>query len=468
MDGCGPLASNPVAHLSMHAVSGLLPTLVAGVSPGARLSDVPIEGQVLFIGVVYLGTLIISRFSVRIGIPAILGVLLLGLAINIQSLDVSHTEVETLHIIALTLLLFYAGLKTDLEAIKGFIKYGLLLAVGGVAISTLTLGASIWWLSSASGADLAPGLGDAMPIGAALLIAACLGSTDAGATLSVLRQVRRRLPERVSHLLEFESCVNDPAALILYGIFLGLFSAGGAATDGPLPELVVTGLRDLLQQIGSGLLVGLGFGYLARLLIDHFVMERGQLLIVAMSIAFIDYGCSHFLGGSGFLSAYVTGVFMTNGHYRNPEINHTSIQEVLLPFNTMSEISIFLLFGLLVPPGDLIPSARVGLATAGVLMLIARPLSVFCFQHFSPFNRRDGVLIAWCGLRGAVPLALSYNLVDQIPRLRGVDHALGAVLAHNAQSVVFIVVIINLLLQGLSLPPLCRWLNAPAELSSSS
>lgn len=453
----------------MHALSGLLPNLLAAAaSHGSRLGDVPIEAQVLFIGVVYLGTLIISRFSVQIGIPAILGVLLLGLVINIQALDVSHNEVETLHVIALTLLLFYAGLKTDLEAIKGFLSYGLLLAVAGVAISTLTLGAAIWWLTSATGAGLAPGLADAMPLGAALLIAACLGSTDASATLSVLRQVRRRVPERVAHLLEFESCVNDPSALIIYGILISLFTVQSPALEAPLPGLVVTGLRDLLQQIGSGLLVGLGFGYLARLLIDHFVMEKGQLLVVAMSIAFIDYGCSHYLGGSGFLSAYVTGVFMTNGHYRNPEINHTSIQEVLLPFNTMSEISIFLLFGLLVLPGDLLPAARVGLATAAVLMLLARPLSVLCFQHLSPFSRRDGLLIAWCGLRGAVPLALSYNLMDQIPRLRGMTPEMGAVLAHNAQSIVFVVVIMNLLLQGLSLPPLCRWLNGPAAPSLSS
>ena len=453
----------------MHALSGLLPNLLAAAaSPGSRLGDVPIEAQVLFIGVVYLGTLIISRFSVQIGIPAILGVLLLGLVINIQTLDVSHSEVETLHVIALTLLLFYAGLKTDLEAIKGFLSYGLLLAVAGVAISTLTLGAAIWWLTSATGAGLAPGLADSMPIGAALLIAACLGSTDAGATLSVLRQVRRRVPVRVAHLLEFESCVNDPSALIIYGILISLFTVQSTALEAQLPGLVVTGLRDLLQQIGSGLLVGLGFGYLARLLIDHFVMEKGQLLVVAMSIAFIDYGCSHYLGGSGFLSAYVTGVFMTNGHYRNPEINHTSIQEVLLPFNTMSEISIFLLFGLLVLPADLLPTARVGLATAAALMLLARPLSVLCFQRVSPFSRRDGLLIAWCGLRGAVPLALSYNLMDQIPRLRGMTPELGPVLSHNAQSIVFVVVIMNLLLQGLSLPPLCRWLNGPAEPSLSS
>ena len=82
----------------MQALGGLLPNLLAATAAqGSQLGDVPIEAQVLFIGIVYLGTLIISRFSVRVGIPAILGVLLLGLAINIQTLDVSHTEVQTLH-----------------------------------------------------------------------------------------------------------------------------------------------------------------------------------------------------------------------------------------------------------------------------------------------------------------------------------------------------------------------------------
>ena len=451
----------------MSALFGSMPSLLAAVSHGPRLADVPLEAKVLVIGLIYLGTLVISRFSVKIGVPAILGVLLLGLVINIQSLDVSHTEVEMLHVFALALLLFYAGLKTDLEAIRGFLRYGLLLAIGGVAAATLVLGLGIWWLSSGTGAGLAPGLADSMPLGAALLIAACLSSTDASATLSVLHQVKRVVPQRVAHLLEFESAVNDPSALILYGIGVSLFTAAGSGPD-PLPELAVTGLRDLLQQLGSGLLVGLAFGSLSRLVINHFVLEKGQLLVVAMSIAFIDFGCSYYLGGSGFVAVYVTGVFMTNAHYRDPEINHTSIQEVLLPFNTMTEISIFLLFGLLVAPGQLLPSARVGLASAAVLMLLARPLSVLCFQRWSPFNRRDTLLVAWCGLRGAVPLALSYNLVDQIPKLRHVDPLVAEALAQNAQSIVFIVVIVNLLLQGLSLPRLCRWLNAPIAPASSS
>ena len=439
----------------------------AAVTGDASLNDVPLETQVLFIGIVFLGTLIASRFSIRIGIPAILGVLALGLMINIHILDISHAEVEKMHVFALALLLFYAGLKTDFQSIRGFLEYGLLLAIGGVAISTLILGAAIFWLTSATGTTLAPGLTETMPMGAAFLVAACLGSTDAGATLSVLRQVQRQVPQRVRQLLEFESSVNDPSALIIYSICLSFFTVTTGPSDS-WQAMALSASSNLLQKLGSGLLVGVGFGYIAKFVIDRFVVDKEQLLIVAMSIAFVDYGCAHFLGGSGYVAVYVTGVFMANLQYHDEQINHQSIQEVLLPFNTMTEISIFLLFGLLVNPADLVPSLPAGIATAAVLMLVARPLSVLCFQRFAPFGARDSALIAWCGLRGAVPLALSFNVASAIPRLKGLAPDLAAQLAQNCQSIVFIAVILNLLLQGLSLPPVCRWLNARSAPGLSS
>ena len=421
----------------------------------AGLNGVPLEGQLLFIGLLFLGTLAISRFSVQIGIPAILGVLLLGLAINIQSLNVSHEQAENLFVFALALLLFYAGLKTDIKTIRGFLKYGLALAVGGVAIATGLLAALIWLLSSAGGNQLAPGLSNTMPLGAALLIAACLGSTDAGATINVLSSVRHLVPERLRHLLEFESSVNDPTALLIFGLIVGLFStsSAGASLEQAAPAAVIlNGLRNFIQQVGGGLIVGALFGYVARFVINELAYDKSQLLIVAISLALVDYGCSHFLGGSGFISVYITGAMMSNMIYRQADINHESIQEVLLPFNTMAEICIFLIFGLLINPSSLLPALPVGLITAAVLMLVVRPISVLVFQPLSPFRWQDSVLVSWCGLRGAVPLALSYSAVNQISHLRGVDPDSVVALAHNAQSIVFIVVLINQQAQGLTLP----------------
>ena len=431
------------------------------------LSEVPVELQLLFIGVVYLGSLLISKLSIHIGIPSILGVLVLGLLINIKVLNITPGEVAHLQMFSLALLLFYAGLKTDIQAIRGFLTYGLMLAVGGVLLSTLVVGVGLLWLGSGAATGLDLGLARTMPVGVAMLVAACLGSTDTGPTVSVLRQVGRLMPQRVQLLLEFESAVNDPSALIIYELCTLLFVTGTAAGTSAL-DMGQTIVSGLIQQLASGLLLGVGFGYLARLVINRMVMDKEQLLIVAMSIAFIDYGFTHLVGGSGFVAVYVTGVFMTNLHYSKAEVNHEALQEVLAPFNTMTEITIFLLFGLLVNPADLLPSLPIGIGAAAVLMLVARPLSVFCFQSFSPFSWRESLLISWCGMRGAVPLALSFNVLQAIPNLRGLPAGAATALAHNAQSIVFIVVILNLLVQGLSLPPLCRWLNGQAEPASFS
>ena len=444
----------------------MIPALLTQVTQGVAISTIPVEGQVLFIGVLFLGTLAISRFSIQVGVPAILGVLVLGLAININYLDITHQQAENLHVFALALLLFYAGLKTDIQAIRGFLHYGLALAVGGVTLATLLLGGLIWLLSSASGDAIAPGTLNGMPLGAALLIAACLGSTDAGATISVLASVRRLVPERLQHLLEFESSVNDPTALLLFGLVAGLFTSGQA--DGvpwSAAGVFVDALRSFVQQVASGLVIGALFGYLARFVIDQLAQDRSQLLIVAMSIAFVDYGSCQLLGGAGLIAVYTTGLLMTNMRYRQAELNHESIQEALLPFNTMAEICLFLIFGLLVTPASLVPALPVGLATAAVLMLVVRPLSVLVFQPLSPFNRKESLFVSWCGLRGAVPLALSYNAVNQISHLRGVSPDAVGALAQNAQSIVFIVVLVNLLVQGLTLPRLCVRLGlvAPAE-----
>jgi cell volume regulation protein A len=295
-----------------------------------------------------------------------------------------------------------------------------------------------------------------MPMAVAMLIAACLGSTDAGATISVLGGMAKPLPQRLQSLLEFESSVNDPAAILVLGSIVGLFTVSHSGGS----ELVLMEQMQLFfQKIGSGLIVGIILGYLARFSLEQFVDHSHQLLILGVGIALLSYGVAEALGGSGFISAYVTGLFMSNHVYRNSRVNAEMLVETLLPFNTMTEITIFLIFGLEMRPVKMLGSLPEGIVIALGMMLIARPLSVLVFQRLSPFSLRESLLISWCGLRGAVPLALSFTVVDAIPHVRGIDAALVPKLVDNAEVIVFCVVVLNLLIQGLSLGPLARWLK---------
>ena len=102
------------------------------------------------------GGLIVARsvaeVSSRLGFPAILGVLLLGIGLGVPLNNslVSSSTVETLHLLALAMLLFYAGLSADIASIRRILVYGLLLALVGVIVSSLALGFLLFWAGSAA------------------------------------------------------------------------------------------------------------------------------------------------------------------------------------------------------------------------------------------------------------------------------------------------------------------------------
>lgn len=457
-----PWLDGPIATAT--AAAPLLPP-----GPAAKLvvhAGMPLPVLMIVVGGIFLVTLLISRFSLKAGVPAILGVLLFGLAINPSVTLFDRGTIESLHTLSLSMLLFYAGLKTDLRSIRGILEYGLLLAVGGVLVSSLILGLVTWLVASPSGDRLGLGLMQ-MPLGVAMLIAACLGSTDAGATMSVLDTVAKGLPERLRSLLEFESSVNDPVAILFLGLVLGLAATGVEGGGSSGGALVLDQLQMFFQKIGSGLLVGLILGYLARFSLDQLVRRSEQLLILGIAIGLLSYGTADLLGGSGFIAAYVTGMFLSNNQYRNDRITPAALQETLLPFNTMTEIAVFLIFGLVMNPARLVPSLPEGMVVGLAMMLVARPVSVLVFQPWSPLTTQESLLLSWCGLRGAVPLALSFVVMDTIPRIRGVDPAMIGDLVRNVQGIVFTAVALNLLVQGVTLPFVCRRLALLAQAEAS-
>ena len=422
-------------------------------------SGVPLSVVMVVIGSMFLITLAISRFSLRLGVPAILGVLLFGLLIDPGESPFTPVTIEWLHTLSLSMLLFYAGLKTELRSIRGFLEYGIVLAIGGAILSSLILGLIIWFMGSSTASSLSLGFNQ-LPLAVAMLIAACLGSTDAGATIAVLNASGPILPKRLQALLEFEASVNDPAAILFLGLVVGLTTIGSGANP---DAVLIQQLQYFLQKVGSGLVVGLIVSYIARFSLERLVHDQAQLLVLGVAIALLSYGIADLLGGSGFISAYICGVFLSNHNYQNTNISTYSLQQSLLPFNSMTEIAVFLIFGVEMLPVKLLNVVPMGLVSALVLMLVARPISVLLFQWLSPFSLKESLLISWCGLRGAVPLALSFAVTDTIPRIRAINPTQLKDLLNNAEGIIFCVVIINLMVQGLSLRPLARWLGLSAD-----
>ncbi|NDG73606.1 MAG: sodium:proton antiporter, partial [Proteobacteria bacterium] len=378
-----------------------------------------------------------SRISVKLGIPAILGILLLGLAINVKYTVFDLGFINSLHTVSLAMILFYAGLKTNVKAIRGFLSFGIWLAVAGSLLTALILAVGIWFISSDTMGGIEFGFSQlGFPI--ALMVGVSMASTDSAAIESVLAASGRSIPKRLGNILEFESALNCSIAILALAVAISLMASTVSSGHGTVLRAEIIALAGRLV---IGLVVGIGMGYFSRLSIEKLITDRSQLLMLGLSLALMAYGVGSLAGKAGFFSAFVTGVFLGNNKYSNNLVSAECVSEIMLPFNEMTEISIFFIFGLISTPKMVLSVLPIAFLASLVLMFIARPLSVLILSPLSPFTMRENLLLSWCGLRGAVPLALGFEGAEYIPKIVGIDPVIAHQLLENCEGMIFSIVV---------------------------
>lgn len=374
-----------------------------------------------------LASVVFTRPLNRFGIPVVLLFLVLGMIGGSEGLGGipfdDYRLAFRLGTVALILILFDGGLNTSIASVRRSAGPAGVLATVGVAGTAGLL------------ALIARLLG--LPWGEALLIGAIVSSTDAAAVFAVLRGGSLRLKPRVRSVLEVESCVNDPMAVILTIVVIDALQAGSISwwsIAGGVP-----------LQLAIGAAAGLGIGFAARMLLLRLPLATGALYAVAtIAIAFLAFGLTTLVNGSGFLAVFVAGVVLGNG----PLPSRPGLARVHDALAWLSQISMFLMLGLLVFPSRLIPVAGTGLALGLALAFIARPLiTVPCLLPFGiPFDR--ALFIGWAGLRGAVPIVLA-----TFPAMAGLPGA------DRVFHLIFFIVVVSTIVPGASIVRLTRRLG---------
>jgi cell volume regulation protein A len=394
------------------------------------MSDEPLSTALLLLvfGALLGVSALFTRASERVGLPVVLIFLLIGVVAGVEGIgridfeDYGFTfRVGTL---ALALILFDGGLNTPMTALRRAARPATLLATVGVAG---TAGLFAW------GAHLA-----GMPWSEALLLGAVVSSTDAAAIFSLLRGQGISLKWRVGTTLEVESGLNDPLAFILTTLLTRNLVA-------PVDLIDWRVALEVVVQMAVGLAVGLAAGRGGAEMLRRLRLPSGGLYpVLTLALALVSFGAATLLHGSGFLAVYVAGVILGNHHlpYR------TSLTRVHDAVAWLSQISMFLLLGLLVTPSRLLPIAPLGLGLALYLVFVARPIVVaVCLAPFA-YTKRDVVFVGWAGLRGAVPIVLAtYPVLAAAPG------------AERIFNLVFFIVVVSTLLQGGSIPWLTRVLG---------
>lgn len=385
------------------------------------------------LGILLGASVVSSRASERTGVPTVLVFLLVGMLAGSEGvLGVQFESFETAFragTIALVLILFDGGMNTPLQRVRPFWGPGVSLATLGVMLTALVTAGGGWLLG--------------LPWEVALLLGAIVSSTDAAAVFSVLRGSGLTMQRRVGATLELESGLNDPLAVLLTLAFTTALTAGGA--DVSWVGLALNVVVQLLVGAVGGWVIGrLGIWLLKALRLR----ASGLYPAVTVAIAFVSFGMTTLVGGSGFLASYIAALIVGNSDLPA----RMGIARVHDALAWLSQIGMFLILGLLVFPSRLLEVAPMGLAVVALLMFVARPLSVWVSLLPFKYPLRDQVFIGWGGLRGAVPIILA-----TFPVLSGVPGA------ERLFDLTFFVVVVSVLITGGTIPLLVRRLGLEGD-----
>ena len=395
--------------------------------------------------------LLAKRWNKPYPILLVLGGLLVGF---IPGLPQTELRSEVVFLVFLPPLLFVDSLNLSWRDFRRNLRPILLLAIGLVVFTSVTV------------AGVAHALLPGLPWAAAFMLGAVVAPTDAVATSAIAE--RLHLPRRIVTILQGESLVNDATAIVVYRIALGValggsFSLGQAAGSFALVSL-------------GGIAVGLAAGWviarIRRLLPQDPPLENTVSLLCPLAA----YLPGEWLHVSGVLSVMACGIYLGR---QGPRI--ISSQTRLMGM-AMWQMVAFLLNGLLFllvglqlrgivaalpanhPFGLLILTASL----ISLVVIVTRIAWVFPATYlprllFPVLRRNDPspswrpvALIGWSGMRGGISLAVALSIPQTMER-NGVQTPFP--FRNDILFITFVVILVTLVAQGLSLPPLIRALG---------
>lgn len=386
-------------------------------------------------GFLFVISIVATLISARLGAPMLLVFLIIGMLAGEEGLvgiQFDNPEVAFLiGSIALVIILFDGGMRTHPERFRVALAPASMLATVGVILTCGIVGIAAAYLLD-------------LTLLQGLLLGAILSSTDAAAVFSIFQSQGLRIKERVASTLEIESGSNDPMAVMLTLTLVGVL-AEGKALDWEVAS-------SFLQQAVVGAVMGYAAGRVFVCLCRKLPLSFAFFPLLAVASCIFIYAATNIFGGSGFLAVYLMGYLVGNAGL--PQIIHILRMHDGLAW--ISQISMFLMLGLLVVPTNLLNHLVPALLLAAILIFVARPIAVIVSLVPFRFPARDQLFISWVGLRGAVPIILAL-----FPWLAGMPDE------HLYFDVAFVVVIVSLVLQGWSIVPVARWLKleVPKELA---
>ncbi|MGE5739836.1 MAG: Na+/H+ antiporter, partial [Betaproteobacteria bacterium] len=345
-------------------------------------------------------------------------------------------------------LIYFAAFSMSWQAFRANLRPILLLAIGCVIFTTVAVAAAAHWLIG-------------LPLGIAFMLGAIVSPPDVVAPLAIAE--RLGMPRRITAVLEGEGLVNDATALILFKFSLIAILTGELS--------LVTAARDFVLVLAGETVWGAIVGY-CLLRLRHYAREPRIEVMLSLMTPFLAFWPPHALGGSGVLATVVAGLYTGWAGVALIRSN-TRLQALFFwdIVNTVITGMIFLLTGLqartvaagldhavlrqLLLDGIFISAVVIAVRFLWVFPATYLPrwlIPSIAGRDPSP-SWRFPFIIAFTGVRGVVSLAAALSI----------PVALAANVAFPGRDrvlvITFIVIVVTLVAQGLTLPFVVRRLG---------
>ncbi|TKK71456.1 Na+/H+ antiporter [Ilyomonas limi] len=412
------------------------------------------SGLLIIISLLFAVSLL-SMLSNRLGIAYPIFLVIAGLIIGITpGIPNLNLDPDLVFIIFLPPLLYSAAWNTSWREFWAYRRSIALLAIGLVFFTSY----AIAYISNALITDF--------PLALGFVLGGIISPPDAVAATSVIS--RLKVPRRVIGILEGESLVNDASSLTVFRFALVAISSGHFV----LGKAVFT----FFVIAGGGVFIGLAIAAIIYLLFRYLPTDPAIDTGITLMAPYLMYLSAEHFHCSGVLAVVSGGLFLS--YHSSSYFNYDSRLQVQSVWNTL----VFLLNGIVfILIGMQLPFIIRGLETYSVSQAIGyaviislstvviRIVWVFLGSYLPGLlseriraeeekqNWKEVFIIAWSGMRGVVSLAAAFA----IPQL-----LLNGQLFPHRNLILFItfsVILFTLVLQGLSLPLLIKWLKIEGD-----